>query len=113
MIWRSAYLLLMLANCSPARGTVGAVLARNAQGELTLHDTPEGLAAHEGGLRPGDRIILVDGIDVRALDETELRRTLSGDVGQPVKLTVFRGEEVIRVTLKRSEARRLRPSPPQ
>ncbi|MBX3131145.1 MAG: PDZ domain-containing protein [Polyangiaceae bacterium] len=111
MTTRAACALLVLASCAvPSRGTVGAVFARDAEGQLVIHETPDGLAAHDAGLRPGDRLILVDGIDVRALDEQELRKVLGGDVGQPVKLTLLRGEEVVRVTLKRSAARRLAPA---
>ncbi len=107
----AALLLVPLIACAPPRGTVGAVLSRDAQGRLHIAETPDGLAADKAGLQPNDEIILIDGMDVRALSEKELRRALRGEVGDKVRITALRGEEVVRVTLKRSEAKRLRPKP--
>jgi carboxyl-terminal processing protease len=64
------------------------------------------LAADRAGLKPGDRILLIDGVDVRALSSRELHLALAGEVDEVVKLTVLRGEEVLRVTVKRTAARR-------
>jgi hypothetical protein len=41
------------------------------------------------------------------MDARELHRVLEGDVGDPVRLTVVHGEDVLRVTL------RLTPAPPE
>ncbi len=38
----------------------------------------------------------------------QLHELLGGDVGDPVRLTVVRGEEVLRVTLRRTPARKHR-----
>lgn len=97
----------LLSACTPPKGTIGAVLAQDADGELVLHEVPEGLAAHKAGLRPGDKVLTIDGMDVRALDAKGIHRALSGEPGDTVKLTLVRGEAIIRVTLKRTEARRL------
>jgi hypothetical protein len=40
------------------------------------------------------------------MDPEGLHAVLSGEVGSPVKLTVVRGNEVIRVTLARTPAHR-------
>ena len=63
---------------------------------------PENLAADKGGLAAGDEILLIDGRDVRELDERGVHRSLSGEVGDPVKLTLLRDGRVIRVTLRRT-----------
>ena len=103
--------MLALAACAADRGTIGAVLGRAPDGSLTVRDAPSDLAAAKAGLGPGDQILLVDGRDVRSMSDRELRRVLGGDVGTTVKLTIVRGEEVIRVTLKRTRARkRLHPA---
>lgn len=94
--------------CAPPRGTIGAVLSQDADARLRIVEAPPELAAAKSGLGPGDEILLVDGIDVRSLSDQDLHRVLSGEVDQPVKITALRGETVIRVTVKRSEARRLR-----
>lgn len=98
--------------CATTQGTIGAVLAQQSDGRLIVHEVPSGLAAAKAGLQAGDEILLIDGIDVRRLDDKSLRRTLAGEVGSPVKLTVVRGEEVIRVTLRRTPAKKHRRAPP-
>jgi len=92
--------------CGARQGTIGAVLGQNPYGELTIRETPKGLAAEKAGLQPGDRILLIDGIDVRGLAAKRVHSLLTGEVGAPVKLTVVRGERIIRVTLERTPARK-------
>lgn len=105
---RALLLLSFVAlwGCGPDKGTIGAVLAQRNDGRLFVRDVPEGLAADEGGLEPGDQILLIDGMDVRGMSSKDVHKVLSGDVGDKVKLTVVRKEEVIRVTLKRTKAKR-------
>jgi len=104
----SALQLLLFAACSSVfacgadRGTIGALLAQTPDQRLLLREVPENLASARAGLRPGDEILLIDGRDVRELDERGVHRALGGSAGDPVKLTVVRGNEVIRVTLRRT-----------
>jgi C-terminal processing protease CtpA/Prc len=104
--WFGCWLALCLGACGPSRGTIGAVLARDADGRLFVHDAPEGLAAERAGLEPGDEILLIDGRDARALGPEGVHEALSGEVGAPVKLTLVRRGEIVRVTLARTVARR-------
>ena len=92
--------------CVSQEGTIGAVLGQRPDGRLFVRDVPPALAAARGGLEPGDEILLVDGKDVRAMDAAVLHHALSGEVSAPVKLTVVRGDAVIRVTLARTPAPR-------
>jgi len=99
---------LLGASCAPSRGTIGAVIVQDSDsGRLFLREVPPSLAAGQAKLQPGDEILLIDGLDVRRLDPEQINAALSGDVDSPVKLTVIRKEEVLRVTLKRTEAHRL------
>ena len=103
---------VLALSCAPQQGTIGAVLAQQTDGSLYVRDVPPGLAADKSGLKPGDQILLIEGMDVRMMDDKQVHRALSGDVGTSVKLTVIRGEEVLHVTVKRTPARRLpRPAP--
>lgn len=102
-------LLAALGACTQtSRGTIGAVLAQDPGGRVTLREVPEDLAAGLAGLAPGDELILIDGLDVRRMDPSAVHRLLSGEVGQPIELTLVRGEEVLHVRLTRTPARRHR-----
>ena len=106
--WIVFLALAVAVGCGPKRGTIGAVLGQTPDGELTIHDVPEGLAAEKAGLKVGDKILTINGKDVRAMDAEGVHKALSGEVGDKVKLTVVRGEEVIRVTLKRTPSEKWR-----
>lgn len=95
-------LLLLVAGCGPERGTIGALLGQSADQRLVLREVPPDLAAGKAGLRPGDELLLIDGRDVRELDERGVHQALGGSVGDRVKLTLLREGRVIRVTLRRT-----------
>jgi len=97
-------LALALGACEPERGTIGAVIAQTPEQRLVLRDVPSTLAAGRAGLKPGDEILLIDGRDVRELNQRGVHQALSGEVGDPVKLTLLREGRVIRVTLHRTPA---------
>jgi C-terminal processing protease CtpA/Prc len=100
---------LSSAACLTREGTIGAMLGQRGDGRLFVRETPPALAASKHGLSEGDEILLIDGRDVRAMDELELHRALSGDAGSRVKITAVRGDEVVRVTLARSQVPAKRP----
>jgi len=90
--------------CSAPRGTIGAILGQQNDGRVFLREVPPGLAAERAGLQEGDEILLIEGRDVRVMTEQDLHRALGGQVGDPVRLTFVRGDDVIRVTLERTAA---------
>jgi predicted metalloprotease with PDZ domain len=101
-------LLTALASCAPSKGTIGAVIAQDDDtGRLFLRDVPPSLAAGQAKLKAGDEILLIDGLDVRRMDAQQVNAALSGEVDSPVKLTLIRQEQILRVTLRRTEAHRL------
>jgi membrane-associated protease RseP (regulator of RpoE activity) len=106
--WCICVALFTITGCAAERGTIGAQLGKRDDGRLFIRETPPGLAAQRAGLRPGDEITLINGQDVRAFDEKGIHRLLSGEVGDPVKLTVLRGEQVLHITLQRTPAPRPR-----
>lgn len=101
-------LALTLTSCGPQKGTIGAVLAQSPEGRLFVREVPEGLAASEAGLAAGDEILLIDGRDARAMGARGVHEALSGNVGEPVNLTVVRRGEIRRLRLQRSVARKYR-----
>jgi membrane-associated protease RseP (regulator of RpoE activity) len=101
-------LVLPFSACVPRKGTIGAVISQDDDsGRLFLRDVPPGLAAAKADLKAGDEILLIDGLDVRFMDPKQIHAALVGEVDTPVKLTLIRDEQVLRVTLKRTEAQRL------
>lgn len=95
-----------LTCCGPQKGTIGAVLAQSPEGRLFVREVPAGLAASEAGLAAGDEILLIDGRDARAMGARGVHEALSGNVGEPVRLTVVRRGEIRRLRLERSVARK-------
>ena len=101
----------LLVACGADRGTIGALLAQRPDGQLVVREAPAELAAERAGVRPGDEILLVEGRDVRGMTAEQIHQTLSGEVDEPVKLTLVREQQVLRVTLRRTKAqRRARPN---
>jgi C-terminal processing protease CtpA/Prc len=94
--------LVLVAGCAADRGTIGAVLAQTPDQRLVLREVPPDLAAGRAGLLPGDEVLLIDGRDVRELDERGVHRSLGGTVGAEVKLTLLREGRILRVTLRRT-----------
>ncbi|WP_245678094.1 PDZ domain-containing protein [Chondromyces crocatus] len=106
---------LALAACRSAQiGSVGAVLGRDGETQAVyIRDVPSGLAADRAGLLPGDEILMIDGVYVRALTSKDLRARLRGDPGSTVELTVARGSDVRRLRVIRSELREGRKAAPR
>ncbi|MGC4089101.1 MAG: PDZ domain-containing protein [Polyangiaceae bacterium] len=101
--------LLALLGCAPPHGTIGALLVQKDDGRLLVHDVPAGLAAERAGVHAGDEVLLIDGRDVRGLSASAVHQALGGEVGEPVKLTLVRADQIVRVTLLRSAARAPQP----
>jgi carboxyl-terminal processing protease len=92
--------------CAPQKGTIGAVLGQDRDQRLFVREVPDGLAADRAGLEIGDEILTIDGHDARAMSPAGVHDALSGDVGEPVRLTLIRRGEVVRVTVKRTPAKK-------
>ncbi len=98
--------LVTLGGCASQKGTIGAVLGQDKDQRLFVRETPDGLAADRAGLEVGDEILTIDGHDARAMSPAGVHDVLSGDVGEPVRLTVIRHGQVVRVTVKRTPAKK-------
>jgi C-terminal processing protease CtpA/Prc len=98
--------LFVVAGCAPQRGTIGAVLAQDRDQHLFVREVPDGLGADRAGLEVGDEILTIDGHDARAMSVAGVHDALSGEVGEPVRLTLIRRGNVIRLTVKRTPAKK-------
>ena len=101
--------LLLLSACAAQRGTIGAVLAQDKNQHLFVREIPDGLAADRAGLEVGDEILTIDGHDARAMSVAGIHDILAGNVGEPVRLTLIRRGNVVRVTVKRTPAKKYSP----
>ena len=96
------FVLVLACGGASSAGSIGAVLVRdNVTGEVTVRDAPDGRAAAEAGLLPGDRVKMIDGVHVDEVDQGRIRELLRGPVGSTVTLTVIRGEDVEHIEVKR------------
>jgi C-terminal processing protease CtpA/Prc len=98
--------LSFVCACAGQKGTIGAVLAQDQNQHLFVREMPDGLAADRAGLEVGDEILTIDGHDARAMNPAAVHDALSGEVGEPVKLTLIRKGNVVRVTVKRTAAKK-------
>lgn len=72
-------------------------------GRVTVIAPVEGSPADRAGIRPGDRIVAIDGQPVRGKRPDKLVKSMRGEVGTKVELTIRRdGEEApLQLTLER------------
>jgi carboxyl-terminal processing protease len=70
-------------------GGIGA-LTRNLGNRIVVTMVYENFPAYKNGLRIGDEIIKIDGIDLSKLSMEEANQLMKGEVGTNVKLTIIR-----------------------
>lgn len=85
---------------------MGVYISKNEEDNTVKIDSViDGSSANEEGVKAGDIIYSVDGVKVTADNESETIKSLSGEPGSVVKLTVLRNNELIdfEITLKEIE----------
>ncbi len=82
-------------------GGIHAKLAYSEGGGLRVVEVPPGGAADLAGLQVNDVIISINGTSVRELDYQTIVEKLRGRIGSNVQLEVFRGGEVIPMSVTR------------
>lgn len=63
---------------------------------------PPGQGAERAGLEIDDEILMIDGKDVRAMSQDEVRRAVRGDVGSTLTVTILRNGEKRDVRITRT-----------
>ena len=95
-------IFLLLVGCASEPGTIGAALGKRADGRMFVRSTPPGQGAEQAGLLVDDEIVAIDGKDVKAMSEDDVRRAVRGDLGSTVTVTIVRDGQKKDVPVKRS-----------
>ncbi len=90
----AAGLCVVLSQCGPPswHGGIHAQLAWSTRGLRVLSVRAEGAAA-TAGLKPEDRIVVINDRAIAGLTLDEVKARLAGEVGSVVALTVVRGSQ--------------------
>ena len=81
---------------------IGALVQFDAETfNKTIMQVYRNSPAEEGGLKTGDIILAVDDTDVQGYPLDETVALVRGPEGEPVKLTILRGEEILEVSMVR------------
>lgn len=86
-------------------GGIGAEITQTPDGSFVIVTVYRDNPAFEAGMQAGDIIVAVDGMDVveAGVDLNGLLSLVRGDVGEPLALTVRRGEETLDFEMIRAE----------
>lgn len=68
-------------------GGIGALI-QDVNNKITVTEPYEGFSAFKGGLRAGDEILEVNGIDVSSKRTDDITNMLKGQAGTPIKLKI-------------------------
>ncbi len=82
---------------------IGVVVYNPDGSGALVHRVYEDSFAEQAGVREGDLIIAVDGVDVKTVSSSELVSRITGEPGTTVDLTILRGEEELTLTVTRGE----------
>jgi C-terminal processing protease CtpA/Prc len=93
---------LGLLACGPPTwpGGIHAQLGWSEQGVRVVEVPPDG-PADRADLRPGDRIVRIDGVPIAGRDSAAVQRLLSGEVGSSATLEVLRDGRPLTLAVQR------------
>ncbi len=85
-------------------GGIGAQVG-DVDGKIVVLEPQEGFAAHKAGIRAGDQIIGINGINVQGKNTEQISGLLRGQAGTTVKLKIIKPDKSVptEVELKREE----------
>ena len=82
---------------------IGAVCQKAEDGSILVTEAYEDAPAYKVGIRNGDRVIEVNGQDIRGMDLSVGVALIKGEKGTEVNLTVVRGDETLKFTVTRDK----------
>lgn len=82
---------------------VGIVLGQDKEGIMKVATAIEGQPAAEAGIKSGDIIVEIDGVNTSTLSMEEASKMIRGEEGTTVVLTVMRDNEIKDYTITRKQ----------
>ncbi|MFD0940558.1 S41 family peptidase [Pedobacter boryungensis] len=73
------------------------------EGKLFVNEVSEGNPANKQGIKPGDQIVKINGIDTKGKDRSQISQLLRGPKGSSLSLVIIREGTVLNKTLVREE----------
>lgn len=82
---------------------VGIVLGQDKDGLMKVASAIEGQPAAEAGVKSGDIIVEIDGVNTSTLTMEQASKMIRGEEGTNVTITIMRGNEVKDITITRKQ----------
>lgn len=82
---------------------VGIVLGQDKDGLMKVASAIEGQPAAEAGVKSGDIIVEIDGVNTSTLTLEQASKMIRGEEGTNVTITIMRGNEVKDITITRKQ----------
>jgi carboxyl-terminal processing protease len=79
-------------------GGIGAIV-NDIDGKIIIGDPYEGFTAHKAGIRAGDQIVGVNGINVEGKRSDQISNLLKGQAGTPIRLKLLKAGQTTPVEL--------------
>jgi carboxyl-terminal processing protease len=73
------------------------------EGKLFVNEVSEGNPANKQGIKPGDQIVKINGIDTKGKDRGQISQLLRGPKGSSLSLVIIRDGTVLNKTIAREE----------
>ncbi len=83
-------------------GGIGSLI-RSVDGDIYISEPYEGSPAQESGLKAGDKILRIDGREVRGKDQEEISKMLKGQSGTSLKVEYDRNGQISEVPITRRD----------
>ncbi len=72
---------------------IGVTIGTDRDGNVVIYSITDGYSAQKAGMRIGDKIVKINGIDVRRKEVSDVRALIKGEPNTEVKITVEREGE--------------------
>jgi carboxyl-terminal processing protease len=91
----------MMIETQGSFGGIGIQISTDTEGRIVVIAPIEGTPGQRQGIMSGDRILMVNDVDLRGMTQDEAVKLMRGEPGTRVILTILRGTETIRFDIIR------------